>query len=277
MSGTIEIDNSAAVVKLAPGAKADASLPALANSPPPLRRRPDAGPARLSFAQERLWFLDQINPDDVLGNLSRGVRLKGALDTEALKLASQAVVARHEILRTTFAKNEHHAGTDGQPRQLVAEAIAIDLATIDLSLTPQAEREDKARTVARAAARKPFDLALGPLLRLGLVKLDESDHILLLHTHRIVADELSLDIFFRELWACYRALLTHEDPRLEAMPVQFADYANWQREWLQGEVLKQQLDYWQAKKDPPPHPKHHLDSDLLRSRGRFFPASKIQP
>ena len=246
MSGTIEIDNSAAVVKLAPGAKADASLPALANSPPPLRRRPDAGPARLSFAQERLWFLDQINPDDVLGNLSRGVRLKGALDTEALKLASQAVVARHEILRTTFAKNEHHAGTDGQPRQLVAEAIAIDLATIDLSLTPQAEREDKARTVARAAARKPFDLALGPLLRLGLVKLDESDHILLLHTHRIVADELSLDIFFRELWACYRALLTHEDPRLEAMPVQFADYANWQREWLQGEVLKQQLDYWQA-------------------------------
>ncbi|HXM34973.1 MAG TPA: condensation domain-containing protein, partial [Pyrinomonadaceae bacterium] len=243
MSSAIEIDHSNAVVTNVAQGGAVVRLTELPNAPP-LRRRPEAGPARLSFTQERLWFLDQINPGDLLANLSRGERIRGALNTEGLKQALQTVVARHEVLRTTFAKNEHHAGTDGRPMQLTAETAAIDLTIIDLSQAPQAEREDKAREVARAEAQKPFDLTLGPLWRPVLIKLNESNHVLLLNTHRIVADEVSLNIFFAELWECHRAFVNRERSGLEDLPVQFADYATWQREWLQGDALKEQLDYW---------------------------------
>ena len=242
MSSAIEIDNSSAPV---PGAAADLHLPE-PPSVPPLRRRTEAGPARLSFAQERLWFLDQINPGDVLGNLSRGVRIKGALNAEALTQALEAVVARHEVLRTTFAKNEHHAGTDGRPMQLIADPGSIDLTIIDLSQAPEADREERAQAIASGEAQQAFDLTLGPLLRPVLVRLDDSDHVLLLNTHRIVADESSIDIFCGELWECYRAAVNGERPGLEDLPVQFADYATWQREWLQGEAVKEQLGYWKT-------------------------------
>lgn len=247
MSSAIEIDNSSAAItgSVALGAAADVRLPELPNAPP-LRRRTEPSAARLSFAQERLWFLDQINPGDVLANLSGGVRITGALNTAALKQALQGVVARHEVLRTTFAKNEHHAGTDGQPMQLIADTGSFDLTIIDLSQTPKADREEKARAVARGEAQHPFDLTLGPLLRPVLVRLDDFDHLLLLNTHRIVADESSIDIFFGELWECYRAAVHKERPGLADLPVQFADYADWQRQWLQDEAVKEQLDYWKT-------------------------------
>ena len=139
--------------------------------------------------------------------LARGVRITGALDVETLRMALQALVARHEILRTTFARSEHHAGTDGQPLQMIAAVSAIELPVIDLSSTAPAEREQQGRELARAEAQKSFDLTLGPLVRPVLIKLEEADHVLLLNTHRIVADESSLRIFFNELWEGYRAFV----------------------------------------------------------------------
>jgi aspartate racemase len=241
VSSTAEIDNPSAAGT--GGDAANLRSPQLLNLPP-LNRRATTGSARLSFAQERLWFLDQLTPGDVQANLSLGWRLNGALNVEALKQALHAVVVRHDILRTAFVKNEHFAGTDGQPMQLTTETVTVDLTSIDLSHEPEAERENQARGLARAEAQKPFDLSLGPLLRLELLTLADSDHILLLSMHRIVADKASLEIFHGELWECYRAFVNHEDPRLEELPVQFADYANWQCEWHQGVALQEQIDYW---------------------------------
>jgi len=245
MSSAIEIDNSSAKVTGSVTESAGADRPS-AEQPagPPLRPRQQPGPAPLSFAQERLWFLDQINSGDLRGHLSGAVQIRGTLDTAALRHSLRAVAARHEILRTTFARSEHQAGTDGQPMQLTSEAAKFDLNEIDLTHMPEAEREEQARAVARSEAQKTFDLMLGPLFRPVLMKLDDSSHILLLNTHRIVADEYSLNICFRELWDGYRAFVNHEDPRFPELPVQFADYASWQREWHHGAPLKEQLAYW---------------------------------
>src|SRR5436190_2491593 len=202
---------------------------------PLIERRKGIGPAQLSFAQERLWFLDQIAPGDVLFNLSQGTRIIGSLDLTALQKGLAMVVARHEILRTTFAKSEHHANTDGRPRQLIGAATGIDLPVIQITSENSSDRDEQAQEIAQAEARKPFDLALGPLLRTVLIRLDESDHVLLLNTHRIVADEVSLQFLVQEIWNCYQALTTDGDPELADSLLQFADYSEWERQWLQGE------------------------------------------
>jgi amino acid adenylation domain-containing protein len=219
---------------------------------PPPRRRKEVGPAPLSSAQERLWFLDQINPHDVSANLSRGRWLKGVLNLDALKQAFSAVLARHEVLRTTFAQDQLRAITDSQPMQLIAATGSAYLSVIDFSHLPENEREQSARDIAGDQARLPFDLIMGPLLRLTLLRFDSEDSVLLLNTHRIVCDELSSGIFFEELWECYRAFVNNEPARLEDLPLQYADYATWQRDWLQDEALKIQLDYWSGKLDRAP-------------------------
>jgi amino acid adenylation domain-containing protein len=213
----------------------------------PLQARQDGAPAPLSFAQERLWFLEQINPGDRSANLSRAVRISGPLNRSALERSVQLVITRHESLRTTFATTELHAEEDGKPMQFVAASKSVELPLIDLSHLARSEREPRARREARAAAQQRFDLCLGPLVRTTLLRLDEHEHIFLLNLHRIVGDEGSREIFFRELWDCYQALANSEPPKLAALPIQYADYATWQREWLQGEVLKEQLDYWRSK------------------------------
>jgi amino acid adenylation domain-containing protein len=213
----------------------------------PLRRREQPGPAPLSFAQKRLWFLDQINPGDVSSNIVRAVRVGGALDIEKLNQAATAVVSRHESLRTTFARYELRAGFDGQPMQLIKETGSVRFSVVDLSHLPESDREQRARRIARDEAQRPFDLTLGPLLRLTLLKLERFDSVLLLATHRIVCDELSAEIFFDELWECYRAFVSNERVSLAALALQYADYATWQRDTQQDEALKTKIDYWKTK------------------------------
>ena len=213
----------------------------------PLCRRNDAGLAPPSFAQERFWFLEQINPGDLSATISRGLRLTGSLDTNLLKESFQIVVARHELLRTTFAKTELHADIDSKPMGFVVEKPSVALPLIDLSHVPQSEREDKARSMARAETARVFDLTLGSLIRTTLLRLSADDHILLLNAHRIVSDERSTDIFFQDLWGCYCALIDGQIPQLKSLPIQYADYAVWQRQWLQGDILQALLGYWQTK------------------------------
>src|SRR4030095_16738016 len=149
-------------------------------------------------------------------------------------------------LRATFANSEHFADRDGQPLQIANPNALLKLTFIDLSQTNETDREDTAREVARSQAQRPFDLTLGPLLRPVLVGLKGEDHILLLNTHRIVADEGSLDLFHAELWDCYRSLLTGAEARPPAAPLQFSDCADQQREFLDGSAALGQLEYWKS-------------------------------
>ena len=198
--------------------------------------------APLSFFQERLWFLDQINPGDVSQNISPGIRVKGGLSHDRLQQALQQVVDRHESLRTIFATAELNATFDSKPRQLITERVEVPLNITDLSGSPQ----ERVRAFARTEAQRPFDLKLVPLLRASLIKLDDRDHLLLVTLHRIVGDEWSMEVLFRDLWECYRALAREETPQLPELPIQFADYASWQRNSVDEKSFNEHRNYWHA-------------------------------
>lgn len=207
--------------------------------------RREGGPIPLAFSQERLWFLDQINPGDVSQNISRVIRTRGSLQHDLFQQSLEIVVDRHELLRTSFATTQLKAAIDSKPRQLVAERLKIQAKVTDFSHSDNPEAE--ARAFARAEAQRPFDLTLGPLLRAALLKFDERDHVLLLTLHRIISDERSMEVLFRDLWECYKALANEEAPQLPPLAIQFADYALWQRNSVDGELLTEHTDYWQAK------------------------------
>ncbi|MFL6198889.1 MAG: condensation domain-containing protein, partial [Thermoanaerobaculia bacterium] len=193
---------------------------------PPLVRMPRGGPLPASFAQQRLWFLDRLEPGSFAYNLAGAVRLEGALDVAALAGALSAIVERHESLRTVFEER------DGEPRQLILEPAALPLAVVDLP------GEEEALRIAAADARRPYDLARGPLVRFALLRLGQEEHVLLVGMHHIVSDGWSMGIFVRELGALYRG------EALAELPVQYADYAAWQRQWLSGEVMEDRLAWW---------------------------------
>jgi amino acid adenylation domain-containing protein len=192
----------------------------------------------VSFAQQRLWFLAQLEPDNPSYNLSQILRLKGELNVDALEQAINAIIARHESLRTTFKQVE------GEPVQIVSGMERIELGFADLNGLPESEREDEALRFTIAESRRPFDLTRDHLLRAVLVRIDDDDHWLLLTMHHIVSDGWSMGIFARELSNIYEALVTDREIDLPELQVQYPDFAEWQREWLQGEVLEEQLDYW---------------------------------
>lgn len=204
------------------------------------RRESGAAPL-LSFAQERLWFLDQLNPYSAVYNVPLAVRLTGNIEPDALRRSVNEIVRRHEVLRTTFATQ------DGQPVQTIGLNAEINLQLIDLSSSSTSEAEAKAQELLHAEAETPFDLSNGPLVRATLVTLSEHEHIFLLVMHHIVSDGWSLVLFFQELSAVYDAFSRGEESPLTELPVQYADYAAWQREWLQGEVLESQLSYWKKQ------------------------------
>ncbi|WP_186062490.1 non-ribosomal peptide synthetase [Burkholderia gladioli] len=192
----------------------------------------------LSFAQQRLWFIDQFEPEHAFYNIPSALRLSGVLDLEALRGAIDAIVERHEVLRTRFETVE------GAPCQRIDAHRALDLPVIDLAALPAAEREARALAVVATDAGAPFDLARGPLLRITLLRLAEREHVLAFTLHHIVADGWSLGVFVRELSALYGARLRREPSPLAALPVQYADFARWQRDWLSGERLAAQTAYW---------------------------------
>ncbi|MBV8318682.1 MAG: amino acid adenylation domain-containing protein, partial [Planctomycetaceae bacterium] len=212
-----------------------------ARSAPPLRRVERSGPLPLSFAQQRLWFLDQLAPGGATYNVPLALRLVGALDVPALERAFNELVRRHKVLRTTFALS------DGQPVQVIAPSLTLPLSVIDLSTLPEARREAEATRHVHEGARRPFDLARGPLLHLGLIRLQEREQIALVVLHHIVCDAWSLGILARELAALYDAATRGLPSPLPELPLQYADFAAWQRQWLQGEILQAQLDYWKGR------------------------------
>ncbi|MDZ7960511.1 MAG: amino acid adenylation domain-containing protein [Aulosira sp. DedQUE10] len=202
-----------------------------------------------SFAQQRLWFLDQLAPGNQFYNVSTALCLTGSLNFTALKQTFNEIVRRHETLRTTFVMAE------GQLLQVIAPTLNIPLPVIDLSNLSVTEREQQARRLAIAEAQRSFNLNTGPLLRLTLLQLDAAEYILLLNLHHIVADGWSIGVLIKELGALYKAFVEDKPLPLPELPIQYADFAEWQQEWLQ-EVgtngctrLETQLAYWQKQLD----------------------------
>ncbi len=214
---------------------------------PPLLRVPRDRPLPASFAQQRLWFIQQMEPSSSAYNMPYAMRLRGALDLGAMERALDAVRARHESLRTVFAFEE------GVPVQVVEPPRPRRLAVEDLTALAPEARAWTARERARAEAATPFDLAREPLLRARLLHLDDDDWGLLLTLHHIVTDGWSTGILMGELSAFYTAIAAGREARLPALPVQYPDYAAWQRGWLAGPVLERQLEFWREQLgDAPP-------------------------
>jgi len=226
-------------------------------------RRDHLGPSPLSFAQQRLWFLDQLEPASPFYNIPLAIRMVGILDVAALEATLAALVARHEALRTTFT------AVEGSPLQIIAPVSRVDLPVLDLSGLPDGEREARALELSTAEARRPFDLVRGPLLRVRLLRLGATEHLLVLVLHHIVSDGWSMGVIFRELGALYRDATAGRSSSLPELPVQYADFAVWQRALLGGAELAGQLAYWRthlagapsvlelpADRPRPPRPSH---------------------
>ncbi|HEX8697002.1 MAG TPA: amino acid adenylation domain-containing protein, partial [Longimicrobium sp.] len=197
-----------------------------------------AGRLPLSFAQQRLWFLEQLGDLGAAYHVRHRLRLRGALDGAALSRALDRIVARHEALRTTFAV------VDGEPVQRIAPAVESRFPLLEHDLAGHADRDAELGRLVAEEADAPFDLERGPLIRGRLVRLAEDDHVLLVTMHHVVSDAWSMGVLVDELGALYGAFRRGDPDPLPPLPVQYADYAAWQRRWVEGEVLQRQADYW---------------------------------
>ncbi|MFQ4145496.1 condensation domain-containing protein [Chlorogloeopsis sp. ULAP02] len=197
----------------------------------------------LSFAQQRLWFLNQLHPNDDTYNIPIAVRLTGSLNITALEQSLNAVVSRHESLRTVFTT------VAGQPVQNIIPAMHFTIPLVDLVVNERSlqQREAEAKRIALEEAQRPFNLAQGPLLRVTLLQLDTTEYVLLLTMHHIISDLWSMAILIRELAELYTAFCQSKSLTLPDLPIQYADFAVWQREWMQGKVLETQLTYWKQQ------------------------------
>jgi non-ribosomal peptide synthetase component F/acyl carrier protein len=204
------------------------------------------GQVPLSFAQQRLWFLHQLVPDSPFYNIPTAMRLTGRLDQRALTRALSEIVRRHEVLRTAFTT------VQGEPVQEVRPSDPIKISVVDLRSLPELEREPAALKLATAESLRPFDLSQPPLLRVLQLQLDEDDQIICLTMHHIVSDGWSTTIFIREIVALYEAFVQGKTSPLPELPIQYADFAAWQREWLHGKVLDEQLRYWRRQLEGAP-------------------------
>ena len=201
-------------------------------------RAPGSNSSSLSFAQQRLWLIDQLEPGNAMYNSPVALRLTGCLNVAALERTLNEIVRRHEVLRTTFSV------IDDRPSQVIAPPSALTLPIVDVSELPKEERETKARRLAAEEAQRPFSLSEGPLLRASLVRLGSEEHIALFTLHHIVSDAWSTSIFVREMGTLYEAFLNGRPSPLAELPIQYADYAVWQHEWLREETLAAEVAYW---------------------------------
>jgi amino acid adenylation domain-containing protein len=241
--------------------RADALRGSGAAAAPPIERPRDDEEAPLSFAQQRLWLTDRLEPGSAAYNMPFALRLRGPLDTAALRAALDALVERHETLRTTFAEQ-----ADG-PVQVIHPPAPVPLHVLDLRALLGAEREAAAERLAEEEALRPFDLARGPLLRSTLLRLDRDYHVLLFTLHHVVSDGWSMEVLVRDVSALYAAFTRGEEPRLPELPVQYADYAVWQREQMTGGVLAAQLGYWMDRLRGAP-PLLEIATDRRRAAGQ---------
>jgi NRPS condensation-like uncharacterized protein len=195
----------------------------------------------LSFAQQRLWFIDRLEPNNPFYNIPAAVRLSGALDIEAFERTLTEVVRRHEVLRTHFADG------GGKLGQVISPAAGLSMPVIDLTALEETKRETEVKRLMGEEARTAFDLGRSPLIRAKLLRLEAEEHVVLLTMHHIITDGWSIGVLVREVAALYGAFSQGEPSPLAELELQYADYAAWQREWLQGEVLEQQLSYWRIQ------------------------------
>jgi amino acid adenylation domain-containing protein len=214
------------------------SRPAAARPLSPVAR---GGSLPLSYSQQRLWFLAQLEPHASTYNIPGALRLTGALDVAVLERCLGTLLERHEVLRTAFESQE------GRPVQRIVPALKLEVPVEDLRALPAGEREARAREIEKLEAERPFELAEPPLLRVRLLRLDEQEHALLVTLHHIVSDGWSLGVLFREMTALYEAFSAGGQNPLPPLPIQYADFAYWQRHWLQGELLEHQLQYWRQR------------------------------
>ncbi len=212
----------------------------------PIARREDHSPCILSSAQQRLWFLDQLEPGNHSYHIFRAIKLSGPLNIQALQNALDTIVERHESLRTTIRSE------DGVPKQVISRSFSVEVPIIDLSVYPKAEQNEEVERLLYSGVQKPFNLSSDMMLRATLLRLDEEEHILLLVTHHIATDGWSMEILSRELSVLYTAFSLDKPSPLPDLPIQYADFAIWQREWLQGRELEEKLSYWKQQLDGAP-------------------------
>ncbi|PYT07626.1 MAG: hypothetical protein DMF49_07550 [Acidobacteria bacterium] len=184
-------------------------------------RRPAGRPAPLSFAQERLWFLDRLGPATPIYNMARALRLRGPLDVAALERGLNEIVRRHEILRTTFAE-----AAEG-PVQVIAPSLVLDLPVVELGALPEDRRQEEVSRRAAEEVRRPFDLGRGPLLRGLLLRLAGDEHVMVLTLHHIAGDGWSIGVLDREMAALYEAFAAGRPSPFPDLPIQYADFASW--------------------------------------------------
>ncbi|HEX8185064.1 MAG TPA: condensation domain-containing protein, partial [Blastocatellia bacterium] len=204
-------------------------------------KRQEKGPAPLSFAQQRLWFLDQLVPGSPAYNVPAAVRLTGSLNVATLKRALDEVIRRHEILRTSFSTQE------GQPVQVISESVENRLPVIDLRDLSEQQRQQQAEEIAREESQRAFELSKGPMMRARLVRVGEQEQILVVVIHHIVSDGWSVGIMIKEMAEIYERKERGEEVRKEELKLQYADYAVWQREYLRGEVEERLVGYWKKQ------------------------------
>ncbi len=204
----------------------------------------DGRPLPLSFAQQRLWFIDQLEPGSPLYNLPAVLRAEGPLDSQVLARCLGEVVRRHEALRTVFAVFE---GADGAPVQVIQPAAPFLLPVVDLSGLPESRRETAARTLAGEGVGRPFDLRRDSMLRGVLLRLAEEDHVAALTMHHIASDGWSIGILIREVTVLYDLFATGQASPLPELQVQYADFSAWQSSWLRGEVLENEISFWRRQ------------------------------
>ncbi len=238
-------------------------------SVPELKPMPREGDIPLSFAQQRLWFLDQLAPDNSFYNLPTAMRLIGRLDLDVLNRTLQEIIRRHEILRTTFAYKEE------QPVQVIEDVSPFELEITDLSSLPEENRNKTAKDLAENEAREPFDLESGPLFRVKLLKMASDEHIILYTMHHIISDGWSVNVLMREVAALYESFSKGLPSPFPELRIQFADYALWQRQWLTEEILQKQLEYWKKTIGPNP-PVLQLPFDRPRPPVQTFNGSTLE-
>src|SRR5712691_169209 len=197
----------------------------------------------LSFAQQRVWFMDELSPGNPFYNMDSVTPLQFDVDADALHRTLNEIVRRHESLRTRFVD------IDGEPRQVIAPELRIDLPVLDLASLPAGEAQQAAYAIATGEAQKPFSLSGGPLVRATLLRIAPGDFMLLFTIHHIVSDGWSMDVFFRELSGIYEAFASGLPCPFPDLPIQYGDFALWQREWLSGERLEHQLSFWKQRLD----------------------------
>jgi amino acid adenylation domain-containing protein len=233
-----------------------------------IARRGDKGPAPLSYAQELLWLLSQVFDDGIAYNAPGAFRVEGPLDLEVLARALRALSERHEILRTTYKV------IDGAPMQVIGTAEPVELNLIDLSAWPADQRGAQVQEILERESRFRFDLVNGPVMRATVIRLCDGDHILMLNMHHVATDGYSRTAIYRDLTALYEALANGSPAPLEPLPIQYADYAVWQRRWLDSSLAATQLEFWKANLSGAPS-RLDLPTDLARPPVRSYLGSHL--